>query len=111
MENNVENIKKDFFGKKLGKGTGKFFVGLLMLLILIAINLLVIGIAVFEFFETDIDTPVALTVGIVLSLIYAIVVFVIPYLRSMKNTCRWWAWLAIGDAIWWGYLLISGGGF
>lgn len=111
MENNIENNKKDSFGKKLGKGTGKFFVGLIMFLIIIAINLLVIGIAVFEFIELDMDTPIALTVGIVLSVIYAIVVFAIPYLRSMKNSCRWWAWLAIGDAIWWGYLLISGGGF
>lgn len=111
MENNTENTKKDSSGKTIGKGALKFLVGLIMFLILLAINLLVLGIAVFEFIESDMDTPIALTIGIVLSLVYAIVVYAIPYLRSMKNTCRWWAWLAIGDAIWWGYLLITGGGF
>lgn len=104
MENNSKN---ESVGKKIGKGLGRFFVGLLMLIILLAINLLVIGIAIFEFISIDMDTPIALIVGIVLSLIYAAVVYLIPYLRSMKNTCRWWAWCAIGDAIWWGYLLIS----
>jgi len=107
----MSSKKEESTGKAIAKGTGKFFVALLMLIILLAINLFVIGIAVVEFIEFDMDTPMALTVGIVLSLIYAAVIFIIPYLRHMKNTCRWWAWLAIGDAIWWGYLLISGGGF
>ena len=107
----MDNEKGKKIGKRIASGAGKFFVGLMMFLILIAINLLVIGIAVFEFFEFNIDTPVALTIGIVLSLIYAAVVFIIPYLRSMKNSCRWWAWCAIGDAIWWAYLLITSGGF
>lgn len=105
----MEKKEKNSIGKNVAKGTGKFLVGLIMFLILLAINIVVIGVGVFEFINLDMDTPVALAIGIALSLIYAIVVYAIPYLRSMKNTCRWWAWLAIGDAIWWAYLLISGG--
>ena len=52
------------------------------------------------------DTPVALTMGIVLSLIYAIVVFLIPYLRKM-STVKWFAICALGDAAWWAYLLFT----
>lgn len=96
----------DSLGKKAAKGLGKFFVGLLMFIILVAITLFVMGVAVFEFLDSDMDTPVALTTGIVLSVIYAIVVFVIPYLRKM-GTVKWFAICALGDAAWWAYLLFT----
>ena len=93
-------------GKKTAKGIGKFFVGLLMFIILVAITLLVLGMAVFEFIETDMDTPVALGIGIGLSVLYAIIVFAIPYIRKI-GIVKWWAILALGDAAWWAYLLFT----
>jgi uncharacterized membrane protein len=104
---NDKNMASDVsIGKRAARGTVKFFVGLLMLIILIAITVLVLGMAVFEFIESDIDTPVALGVGIGLSVVYAIVVFAIPYLRKM-SIVKWWAILALLDAAWWAYLLIT----
>lgn len=93
-------------GKKAAKGIGKFFIGLLMFIILAAITVLVLGIAVFEFIYTDLDTPVALGIGIGLSVLYAIIVFAIPYLRKM-GIVKWWAILALGDTAWWTYLLFT----
>jgi len=106
MKNETSNL--DSTGKKIGKGIAKFFVALLMFIILIGITLFVVGVAIAEFINSDMDTPVALTLGIILSVIYAIVVFAVPYLRKMKNSCRWFAILALGDAAWWAYLLITG---
>lgn len=96
----------DSLGKKTANGLSKFFVGLLMFIILLAITLFVMGAAVFEFFNSNIETPVALTAGIVLSIIYAVIVFVIPYLRNI-NTIKWFAIGAIGDAAWWTYILLT----
>ena len=93
-------------GKKAAKGLGKFFVGLLMFVILIAITLVVMGIAVFEFIYIDLDYTVALAIGIGLSLIYAIVVFAVPYLRKMALV-KFWAILAILDAAYWAYLIFT----
>lgn len=46
--------------------------------------------------------------GIGLSAAFALLVFVIPYLR--RNVyIRWLAWCALGDAAWWTYLMFSGG--
>jgi uncharacterized membrane protein len=105
--NLFDMIENESIGKKAAKGVVKFFVGLLMFLILIAITFFVCGVAVFEFMSSDINTPFALIIGVILSLIYAAVVFVIPYLRKM-GTMRWFAICALGDAIWWIYLLIAG---
>ena len=96
----------DSLGTKAAKGLGKFFVGLLMFIILVAITLFVLGAAVFEFIESDMDTPVALGLGIGLSVVYAIIVFVIPYLRKI-GTVKWFAICALGDAAWWAYLLFT----
>ena len=96
----------DSLGKKAAKGLGNFFVGMLMFIVLLAITLFVMGVAVFEFLDSNMDTPVALTIGIVLSLIYAIIVFVIPYFRAM-GTVKWFAICALGDAAWWAYLLLT----
>ena len=99
-------ITNESLEKKAAKGVGKFFVGLLMFIILLAITIFVMGAAVFEFFHSNIDTPVALGLGIALSLVYAIIVFVIPYLRKM-GTVKWFAICALGDAAWWAYLLFT----
>jgi len=96
----------DSLGKKATKGIRNFFVGLLMFIILVAITLFVMGVAVFEFINSNMETPVALRLGICLSVIYAIIVFVIPYLRKM-NSVKWFAICALGDAAWWAYLLFT----
>jgi hypothetical protein len=96
----------DSLGKKAANGLIKFFVGLLMFIILSAITLFVMGVAVFEFLDSNMETPVALTMGVVLSLIYAIIVFVIPYLRNISSV-KWFAFCALGDAAWWAYLLFT----
>ena len=64
------------------------------------------GVSVFEFINSDMDTPVALGLGIALSLVYAIIIFIIPYLRKIGSV-KWFAYIAIGDAIWWAYLLFT----
>jgi len=93
-------------GKKSANGVTNFFVGLLMFLILIAITLFVLGVAVLEFLNFNMGTPTALGLGIGLSVIYAVIVFAIPYLRKM-STVKWFAICALGDAAWWAYLLLT----
>ena len=45
--------------------------------------------------------------GIGLSVIYALLVFIIPYFR--RNVyIRWLALMALGDAAWWAYLMFTG---
>lgn len=96
----------DTITQKASKGFTKFLVGLLMFIILVAISLFVMGVAIFEFLDSNIDTPVALTLGIILSVIYAIIVYIIPYLRKIGSV-RWFALCALGDAAWWIYLLAT----
>lgn len=93
--------------KSTAKGIGRFISGLIMFLILVGITFVVLGVAVFEFIHLDMEAKGALTIGIVLSIIYALLVFIIPYFRK-SPTVRWFAYCALGDAIWWIYLLISG---
>lgn len=96
----------DTIAQKASKGIIKFLVALLMFIILVAISLFVMGVAVFEFLDSNIDTPVALTLGVILSVLYAIVVYIIPYLRKISSV-RWFAFCALGDAAWWIYLLVT----
>lgn len=93
-------------GSKAASGIGKFFIGILMFIILVAITIFVMGAAVFELINSSMDTPVALGLGIALSVIYAIVIFTIPYLRKI-GTVKWFAICAIGDAVCWAYLLFT----
>ncbi len=79
---------------------------ILFLLVALLINVLVFGIAVFQFINWNIETSTALTVGIVLSVIYAIVVYASPSLRK-NSYIRWLGFLAVADAAWWIYLLIG----
>ena len=98
-----ENVS---LNEKKSNGVVKFFVGFFMLLIAIAINVLVIGMGIFEFINSDMDTPVTLAIGVALSVVYALIIFVIPYLRRM-GFVKSLAFLALGDAAWWIYLLIA----
>ena len=45
--------------------------------------------------------------GIGLSVIFALLVFIIPYFRR-NGYIRWLAWLALGDAAWWTYTMFAG---
>ena len=45
--------------------------------------------------------------GIGLSVIFALLVFMIPYFRR-NGYIRWLAWLALGDAAWWTYTMFAG---
>ena len=46
-------------------------------------------------------------VGIAISVIFAILVFMIPYLRR-NSFIRWLAWLSLADAAWWTYTMFAG---
>ncbi len=45
-------------------------------------------------------------VGIILSLVFALIIFLTPYLRR-ASYLKWLGWLAIGDAIWWAYCMVG----
>lgn len=45
--------------------------------------------------------------GIGLSVVFALVVFCVPYLRR-NSYIKWLAWMALGDAAWWAYMIIKG---
>ena len=45
--------------------------------------------------------------GIGLSAVFALLVFIIPYFRR-NGYIRWLAWLALGDAAWWTYTTFAG---
>jgi len=87
------------------KGIKKFIVGLICYLVAIAINALVVLVTIGTW-----DDIIALIIGIATSVVFALLIFIIPFLRKMKSV-RWLAWLALGDAAWWIYLLVSGGIF
>ena len=97
---------EESLGKKAAGGFARFLVALVMFIVLVAITIFVLGVAVFEFIDSNIKTPKALITGIVLSLLYAIIIFVVPYLRKIDSV-KWFAFCALGDAAWWAYLLIT----
>lgn len=45
--------------------------------------------------------------GIVLSILFALLIFMIPYFRR-NGYIRWLAWISLGDAAWWIYTMITG---
>lgn len=45
--------------------------------------------------------------GIGLSIVFALLVFIIPYFRR-NSYIRWLAWMALGDAAWWTYTMFAG---
>lgn len=102
---NENKITAGSVAKSAGKGFLKFIVGLICYLIAIAINVMVVLVAIGTW-----DGDAALIIGIAASIIFALLIFIIPFLRHMKSV-KWLAWLALGDAAWWIYLLVSGGLF
>ena len=102
---NENKITAGSAAKGAGKGLLKFIVGLICYLVAIAINLMVVLVTIGTW-----DGYGALIIGIAASVIFALLIFIIPFLRHMKSV-KWLAWLALGDAAWWVYLLVSGGLF
>ena len=45
--------------------------------------------------------------GIGLSVIFALLVFIIPYFRR-NGYIKWLAWAALGDVAWWTYTIFAG---
>ena len=45
--------------------------------------------------------------GIGLSVVFALLVFIIPYFRR-NGYIKWLAWAALGDAAWWTYTIFAG---
>ena len=77
--------------------TTRFFVTLGMLIIALGVD----AIAVF----TE-----GYLIGFIVELAFFIVTFSVPYLRKKGTYTRYWGWLALISAIWFGYLLFSAGG-
>ena len=46
-------------------------------------------------------------IGIGLSVVFALLVFIIPYFRR-NGYIKWLAWAALGDAAWWTYTIFAG---
>lgn len=102
---NSNKITAGSVAKGAGSGLLKFIVGLICYLVAIAINVMVVLVALGTF-----DGDTALIIGIVASIIFALLIYIVPYLRNMKGV-RWLAWLAVCDAAYWIYTLITGGLF
>lgn len=73
-------------------------------LLAVVVGLISIALVVFGAFSGKQGLEV---LGIGLSVIFALLVFIIPYFRR-NGYIRWLAWLALGDAAWWTYTMIAG---
>lgn len=73
-------------------------------LLAVAVGLISIALVVFGAL-TGKKGPEVLGIG--LSLLFALLVFIIPYYRR-NGYIRWLAWMALGDAAWWTYTMITG---
>ena len=73
-------------------------------LLAVAVGLISIALVVFGAISGNQGLEV---LGIGLSVIFALLVFIIPYFRR-NGYIRWLAWLALGDAAWWTYTMFAG---
>ena len=73
-------------------------------LLAVAVWLISIALVVFGAMSDNQDIEI---LGIGLSVVFAILVFIIPYFRR-NGYIRWLAWLALGDAAWWTYTMFAG---
>lgn len=98
-------MSKEEKTKKEASGFSKVITILIMFILLAAITIFVFGVAVLEVLNLNIETPIALVSGIILSVVYAIIVYAIPYLKGI-GLVKWFAICALFDAAWWIYLLV-----
>ena len=73
-------------------------------LLAVAVGLISIALVVFGAISGNQGLEV---LGIGLSVVFALLVFIIPYFRR-NGYIRWLAWLALGDAAWWTYTMFAG---
>ena len=97
-----ERTKNDSLGKKVARGAGNFFLGLLMAVIALGINFIMFFGAFIDPFDDEIFWIFGAT-----SVLYAIICFAVPALRRISYV-RWLAYLAIVDAIWAFKIAITG---
>ena len=73
-------------------------------LLAVAVGLVSIALVVYGAFTGNKGLE---SLGIGLSVVFALFVFLVPYFRR-NSYIRWLAWLALGDAAWWTYTMITG---
>ena len=73
-------------------------------LLAVVVGLISIALVVFGAFSGDQGIEF---MGIGLSVVFALLVFIIPYFRR-NGYIRWLAWAALGDAAWWTYTMFAG---
>lgn len=73
---------------------------------LLAVAVLLISVALIVFGLMSGNPGIEL-VGIGLSVVFALLIFIIPYFRRNRYI-RWLAWAALGDAAWWAYSMFVG---
>ncbi len=106
----MNTTKKQESQTSIGGHLLRFFISLIWVIVSVGIGmagvLFMMGGTIASFFGSD--SSVALyAMGIGLSLVFALVTFLVPYLRKKGSMTRWCGWLAFCDAAWWIYLLIS----
>lgn len=115
-EENLENGGKT--PKKHDNPVVRFIVTLIWFIILLIINFVTFGLGfigtmrdTFEFLDSGIfhDSRTLEIVGIITSGVFALITFIIPYLRRKGSFTKWMGIISIGDVIWYAYLIISNG--
>lgn len=76
----------------------------LFYLLAVAVGLVSIALVVFGAISGNQGLEI---LGIALSVVFALFVFIIPYFRR-NGYIRWLAWAALGDAAWWAYTMFVG---
>ena len=80
------------------------FAEIIFFLLAVVVGLISIALVVYGAISGETGIEV---LGIALSVIFALLVFIIPYFRR-NGYIRWLAWLALGDAAWWTYTMLAG---
>lgn len=73
-------------------------------LLAVVVGLISIALVVFGALSSNQGIEI---LGIGLSVVFALLIFIIPYFRR-NGYIRWLAWVALGDAAWWTYTMFAG---
>ncbi len=88
----------------------RFFVSIIWVLFVTVITFVgaaaMVGGDIATIFNSE-KAPVLYALGIGLCLVFALITFLIPYLRKKRSITRRCGIIAIGDALWWAYLMIK----
>ena len=86
------------------KGKAGCFTEIIFYLLAVVVGLASFALVLGGVFSGN-DGPAIL--GIALSVVFALLVFLIPFLRR-NSYIRWLAFAALGDAAWWAYTMFAG---